>query len=152
MDLANRKKAMVWIATAAALALVTVPSAMLLRTLRNYYRFLSGWDPGVLKPVEVRRVPHRGAAAGEAPRVRFVEFSLHAPRAKKVFLAGDFNHWKPETMPLSKARSGRWQILLPLPPGRYSYLFQVDGDWVLDPSARDTSVYGEMKTSMRHIQ
>lgn len=68
---------------------------------------------------------------------RGLSFSLVAPDARAVSIAGTFNRWDPNSHPLSgPARNGRWTINVVLPPGRYEYLFVINGDsWVLDPSA-----------------
>ena len=60
-------------------------------------------------------------------------FSLMAPDARSVQLAGDFNSWNPEVNPLKKSSNGVWKINLRLSPGRYEYRFLVDGSWQNDP-------------------
>ena len=64
-----------------------------------------------------------------------IRFSIRAPGAKKVTLAGSFNQWDAEKDPLAGPDSdGVWTIAMPLAEGRYEYLFLIDGDkWVLDP-------------------
>jgi 1,4-alpha-glucan branching enzyme len=37
-----------------------------------------------------------------ATREKSVEFVFHSPKAKKVFLAGEFNSWKAESVPMKK--------------------------------------------------
>jgi 1,4-alpha-glucan branching enzyme len=66
-----------------------------------------------------------------------VPVSFSAPSAKSVALAGSFNDWQPLAT-LKPTRTGEWQGELKLPPGRYEYLFVVDGQWLPDPSARET--------------
>jgi 1,4-alpha-glucan branching enzyme len=80
-------------------------------------------------------VPAAGTAAAldEAPRV--VRFTLRAPGARRVAIVGDFNRWDPAATPLAAA-AGRWEVEVPLTPGRHAYAFVVDGRrWVLDPAA-----------------
>lgn len=60
-------------------------------------------------------------------------FSLMAPDARSVQLAGDFNSWNPTVNPLKKSSNGLWKINLNLSPGRYEYRFLVDGRWQNDP-------------------
>ena len=60
------------------------------------------------------------------------------PLASSVFLAGSFNDWNAEAAALTQVTPGNWQLELSLPPGRYEYLFVVDGKWVPDPLARDS--------------
>ncbi len=65
-----------------------------------------------------------------------VRFSLSAPSAKRVSIAGSFNRWNPDQDRLiGPDRHGIWTVVLPLSAGRYEYHFVVDGkEWVLDPS------------------
>jgi 1,4-alpha-glucan branching enzyme len=62
------------------------------------------------------------------------EFSLSAPQATNVFIAGDFNQWNLSAHPLKQDKKGVWKISLPLGPGRYEYRFLVDGKWHNDPN------------------
>ncbi|MBI4423578.1 MAG: hypothetical protein HY554_07625 [Elusimicrobia bacterium] len=152
MEPAWRSKAAFWALTLAFLALAGLPSVVLVRSLERYLRFLSGWDPGVLRPSTTRRLPHRGAHSGDvAPAVLFVEFRLKAPKAKQVLLAGDFSQWRPDVA-LKKAPEGVWETVLPLPPGRYHYLFQVDGAWLADPKAPLEGSYERQPTSVKEVR
>lgn len=56
-----------------------------------------------------------------------------------MFLTGTFNDWHPTAFPLIAADDGKWVKELTLPPGRYEYLFVVDGVWVEDPAAAASS-------------
>ena len=67
------------------------------------------------------------------PKTKKVEFSLLAPDAKSVFIAGDFNQWKLSSHPLRQDKKGSWKISLALNPGQYEYRFFVDGQWQNDP-------------------
>lgn len=67
-----------------------------------------------------------------------VSLEFVKPEAKRVCVAGSFNQWKPETTPLSPAGNGRWTGSLNVRPGRYEYLFVVDGQWLPDPNAKET--------------
>ncbi|MDA8078687.1 MAG: glycogen-binding domain-containing protein [Nitrospiraceae bacterium] len=66
-----------------------------------------------------------------------VRFSIKAPDAKKVAIAGSFNQWDTEKDTLAGPdEEGRWSIVLPLAEGRYEYLFFIDsGKWVADPDS-----------------
>jgi hypothetical protein len=77
------------------------------------------------------------APAGGAPVL--AQLRLAAPDARAVFVAGDFNGWRPETTPLRRGDGGTWSVRVPLAPGRrYQYVFVVDGRWVPDPAAPAT--------------
>ncbi len=62
------------------------------------------------------------------------------PGARTVQAAGDFNEWNPARTPLEQIASGAWTVTIPLEPGRYKYMFVVDGqEWVADPFAVEHS-------------
>lgn len=149
-----RSKAAFWTLVSAFVLLAGVPSVVLVQSIQRYLRFLSGFDPGVLRTTKTRVTPHRGTRPGETslPDMRFVEFRLHAPKAKEVQLGGDFNQWRAESLPLAKSRKGVWETLLPLPPGRYSYLFRVDGEWTKDPEAPAGGQFGDQPASVKEIR
>lgn len=65
-----------------------------------------------------------------------VNFICVAPSATRVFLAGDFNGWDPETHPMQRQPDGAWLLQVPLHHGHHQYRFLVDGKPVLDPSAQ----------------
>jgi hypothetical protein len=78
---------------------------------------------------------------GASPRQRntsgqvAVIFSLVAPHAGQVCVAGSFNQWSAQNHCLSRGGES-WTVRIALPPGRYSYVFVVDGgDWQTDPGA-----------------
>ncbi len=62
-----------------------------------------------------------------------IEFTVMAPEAREVFLVGDFNDWKAEGFQMRKFKDGTCRKKVQLKPGRYEYLFIVDGDWRTDP-------------------
>jgi 1,4-alpha-glucan branching enzyme len=62
-----------------------------------------------------------------------VIFSIAAPKAKEVFLAGDFNNWDHKAHPMKKDSNGVWKKSVMLSPKQYEYKFLVDGDWKEDP-------------------
>jgi chromosome partitioning protein len=66
------------------------------------------------------------------PTENGVLFTLKAPQAHHVQLAGDFNSWMPEGNEMEFS-NGVWQKMLVLAPGRYRYRYVVDGRWQNDP-------------------
>ena len=77
------------------------------------------------------RIPAIQPAA--EPVDRGTIFSINAPRAKEVYIVGDFNHWKiNEASRLAKLDDGSWHKKFSLTPGKYRYKFVVDGEWLLD--------------------
>lgn len=85
-----------------------------------------------------RAIPPVGAADG-------VKFSFYAPTAMRVQLAGSWpeNNWAQGDGASGVAdiglmsddeKDGVWELVVPLGPGRYRYLFRVDENtWHLDP-------------------
>ncbi len=72
-----------------------------------------------------------------------VMFTLDAPDAARVQLAGDFNDWVLDGNDMNPV--GRvWKKVVKLQPGRYRYRYIVDGVWQRDPlnPAVEPSPYG----------
>jgi hypothetical protein len=61
------------------------------------------------------------------------------PGARSVHAAGDFNGWNPARTPLEPVANGGWMVTIPLEPGRYEYMFVVDGQWMSDPFATEST-------------
>jgi 1,4-alpha-glucan branching enzyme len=74
-------------------------------------------------------------ANNAAVRLTTVPFKFAAPAARRVSLAGDFNNWDREDMPMYKGSDGVWYLSVLLTPGRYEYRMIVDGVWQDDPAA-----------------
>jgi hypothetical protein len=87
-----------------------------------------------------------GTAAAVAPAPAtdvLVRLVLLEPDARSVAVAGDFNGWDPAQSPLQQVEGGVWSAMVPVSPGRYNYMFIVDGRrWLADPLAAETSVDG----------
>ncbi|HNV86167.1 MAG TPA: AAA family ATPase [Candidatus Omnitrophota bacterium] len=60
-------------------------------------------------------------------------FSIKAPGARCVQIAGDFNNWVPEELLKPIKADGVWRKLYRLGNGAYRYKFIVDGEWMCDP-------------------
>lgn len=61
---------------------------------------------------------------------REVEIIFYAPEAKEVFLAGEFNQWDTESLPMKKDGDGVWKYKMVLASGHYEYKIFADGSWV----------------------
>mgnify|MGYP001602522458 CR=1 FL=1 len=107
-----------------------------LASMKNY---LSAYDAS----------PYMAYPPAEAPKLDFLEFRLRAPQAKQVSLVGEFNGWKEGTLALPKRENGAWDLSLPLPKGRYGYLFVVDGKPQLDAQNPETALKDGKKISLK---
>jgi chromosome partitioning protein len=61
-----------------------------------------------------------------------VTFTIEAPAAAHVQLAGDFNDWSLVDSEM-EAVGPVWKKTLKLAPGRYRYRYVIDGEWHSDP-------------------
>ena len=61
-----------------------------------------------------------------------VLFTIDAPGARCVQLAGDFNGWVADGNEM-RPSGPIWSKVVTLPPGRYHYRYVVDGRWLTDP-------------------
>ncbi|MBT3598043.1 MAG: glycoside hydrolase family 13 [Verrucomicrobia bacterium] len=80
----------------------------------------------------------RGTGEGRYSAKRTVvaiNFSCFAPKAKKVVIIGDFNHWSGDDYPMERMPDGAWHLQVAMHSGHHRYLFLVDGEPQLDPKA-----------------
>jgi chromosome partitioning protein len=82
--------------------------------------------------------------AAPVPTQNGILFTLDAPGALRVQLAGDFNAWTPDGSEMEFS-NGIWKKMLSLAPGRYRYRYVVDGHWQSDPlnPSMEPSPYGD---------
>ncbi|MDB4978271.1 MAG: putative Glycosyl hydrolase, family 13 [Candidatus Peribacteria bacterium] len=87
----------------------------------------------VKKPAAKKKVASKKAISGMP-----VTFNFYAPAADSIHVGGMFNNWSETKDKLKKGKDGTWTITKNLEPGRYEYLFYVNGmQWELDPSAAE---------------
>jgi 1,4-alpha-glucan branching enzyme len=72
-------------------------------------------------------------------RLQRVRLEFFHPQASGVNIAGSFNDWRPGSAWMIALGNGRWVKEIMLPPGRYEYCFVVDGHWLPDPRAGDST-------------
>ncbi len=60
-------------------------------------------------------------------------FEYHSTEAQKVSVAGSFNNWNSEDVPMISDGTGGWKAEIKLQPGYYQYKLVVDGKWIPDP-------------------
>jgi anti-sigma factor RsiW len=93
-----------------------------------------------LKPGTTTALTPGATALAAASPTTFVRLVIMQPGAKSVQVAGDFNEWNPARTSLDQISTGAWAVTIPLKPGRYAYMFVVDGKrWVADPFAAEQS-------------
>ncbi len=150
-DVSSRERLAFLGLIATVVLFAAVPSLVLLEKGTLYYRFLTGWEPGVLKQMSVDYVPHTDSLQdAELPDIEFIEFKLMAPNAKSVKIAGDFNGWRGDGYPLIND-NGTWSLVIPLPPGTYRYGFIVDEKWTTDPESKVKETRNDREVSLREV-
>ena len=97
--------------------------------------------PERIVEMPVVQAPAQTIAAQVKPESKvFVRLVLLQPGAQSVAVAGDFNGWNPEQTKLERSEGGMWIATIPLKPGRYQYMFVIDGkQWIADPLAGEAS-------------
>jgi hypothetical protein len=92
-----------------------------------------GRQPSAVSRQEAVSRQPSAVSGGAAASVTFV---FVAPAARSVALSGDFNDWDASRVLMRREASGLWTVDVPLTPGRYRYVFVVDGRrFVADPAA-----------------
>lgn len=100
--------------------------------------------PSRLPKIEVEE-PEPVGEASSAPvqqvqKPRKTTFRYYNPEAKEVKLVGDFTDW--ETIPMNEDSRGDWRATVELIPGKYTYKFVLDGEWIKDPKNPETQSNG----------
>jgi len=79
-----------------------------------------------------------------------VFFTLTAPDAQEVLLAGDFTNWADGAIPMVRDEEGVFRASARMQIGFHQYRYIVDGVWTTDPSNPATAMnnYGEQNSSI----
>ncbi len=85
----------------------------------------------------VKKLRESGITSTMQGREQAVEFTYYAPAAKKVCLAGKFNSWNTNSLPMKKGKDGVWKISIKLQPGRHEYKYFVDNAWAQNEPCSD---------------
>jgi len=111
--------------------------------IADYCKHCAGFDDYQALAAEVLRQEAAWRPSAPAVTSEGVMFSIEAPNAERVQLAGDFNDWTVDGNEM-EAMGGVWKKIVKLPPGRYRYRYVVDGRWQNDPlnAAIEPSPYG----------
>ncbi|HYM79821.1 MAG TPA: hypothetical protein VEY91_00245 [Candidatus Limnocylindria bacterium] len=84
----------------------------------------------------------KGAPPGQAPvtsaPTQDVTFVWRG-EGQSVHVTGEFNGWNTTADPMLHQADGSWSLTKPLPPGRHTYSFVIDGrNWRADPNAKES--------------
>ena len=137
-----------------ALGFVSVPTVLFHNALTRYLNFMGHWNVAAIRPSRNAQLPpmHTRTDSQRAdnpqPELRFVKFTIKIANAKTVILAGDFNKWSQDSLMLIKRDKNVWGTIVPLPPGIYQYLYNIDGQLMLDPLNPETAMLGDKKVSV----
>ncbi|MFC1804772.1 AAA family ATPase [Candidatus Omnitrophota bacterium] len=84
-------------------------------------------------------------------KMRDVTFSIRAPEAKNVHVAGEFNRWRLDEASRMDHDNGVWSKRISLRPGKYHYRFVVDGKWMEDPDnpVQEKNPFGQMDSLIK---
>jgi chromosome partitioning protein len=104
-----------------------------------------GKTVSIEKPMEKRM---KEILKENLPKLSEVVFSVKAPQAKEVYLAGEFNDWKLDETSKMTQDNGSWTKRLSLNEGKYHYRFVIDGNWVEDSlnPLKETNSFGTMNS------
>ena len=80
--------------------------------------------------------------AATTARCEPTTFTLAAPSASQVFVAGEMTDWDAGKRAMTRDASGTWHATLDLEPGEWLYKFVVDDQWVPDPATPDHDADG----------
>jgi 1,4-alpha-glucan branching enzyme len=99
----------------------------------HVYRFMvdGQWITDPSNPVKIKDESGNENSVINLGETVYFKLAGYA-NAKNVFLAGDFNDWKPNELILKRTIDS-WVLPMILIPGNYQYKFIVDGKWITDP-------------------
>jgi 1,4-alpha-glucan branching enzyme len=66
---------------------------------------------------------------------RYASFRFFRPQAREVYLAGTFNHWRPNELRMTSTGDDWWRAGLMLPAGEHRFRYVADGQWFTDYAA-----------------
>jgi len=100
----------------------------------HLYRFLVD---GTAVTDPANRATHKDASGEQTSVLKLgetVTFRLSGhENARQVYLAGNFNKWVPNNLPMKKV-GNEWVLSYTFAAGNYQYKFVVDGGWITDPT------------------
>lgn len=92
-----------------------------------------------------------GEVVQNAPVYKPVVFELTGyADAKEVFVAGNFNGWSQRNLPMTR-KGNKWVATGEAEPGKVTYKFIVDGNWIMDPANKATDQEGGQANSLKLV-
>ena len=101
---------------------------------------------GIVQSLKIAQSPASGTKLFIANKLTLPSPSLKGnttfrlkghPNARVVAVAGSFNEWN-QSQVLCGKESDEWVCRMDLAPGKYTYKFIIDGDWIVDPANPET--------------
>ncbi|GAB4028959.1 MAG: hypothetical protein Fur0012_02470 [Elusimicrobiota bacterium] len=139
-------------------AFISVPGVLFNQAIKKYLSLLNIWSEKPMqsiKPSQGKIPParnHYSRADLKEPELKIITFSIKLKSAAEVSLSGDFNKWSRIETKLVKRQNGAWETILALPPGKYKYVFFVDGERTLDPYNPSIAELDGQKTSIIEVK
>jgi len=90
-------------------------------------------EPGSIKDFSPISARMKKVVKEKSKDIIATAFTLNAPQAQSVYIAGDFNNWYVDESCRMRQENGQWAADLNLKPGVYQYRFIIDGRWQEDP-------------------
>lgn len=84
-------------------------------------------------PKKATRSKAASTARGAARKP--VTFTIEAPHANRVDIAGTLTNWN--LKPMKRGKNGTWTTTFRPLPGTYEYKFLIDHQWIEDPNNDD---------------
>ncbi|TSD64639.1 hypothetical protein FFF34_012080 [Inquilinus sp. KBS0705] len=86
------------------------------------------------------------------PKFKPLTFELKGfDKAKEVYVAGSFNDWSAQATKLQRV-GNKWIANTESEPGKITYKFIVDGQWITDPDNNQTQVNGPNTDSVKILE
>jgi len=67
---------------------------------------------------------------------------IYPSEAQEVYVSGEFNNWSSSSDKMERAQDGGLRLRKYMAPGRYRYMFIVNGNWITDPTNPETAPDG----------
>jgi 1,4-alpha-glucan branching enzyme len=139
--------------------MISVPGVLFKDTFNRYFSFLNIWaeKPSSIKKTYTNMMPeihNKGRIKYDKEQFepKLIRFYIKNKSAKEIAISGDFNKWKINSIKLVKTSGDLWETFIALAPGKYKYVYYVDGEKMLDPYNPDVDYIGNEKVSLINVK